>query len=172
MAAKRQEYVQLEIQRHIEPLDDTELQFLERKEMKDRTQYYRVFRLLMLLSFVIPFAGAWYRAYDGAPNAFSAIRFFFTAGVLLSISSISTYLTYRVNLKKIQQDIYHKTKTIEISHVTRKLHIPARDAYHFYIDSNVKLSIEVSADDFGRLNAGDEVCIEYTTHSRQYLGYF
>jgi len=164
--------VQLDIQQYIEPLDYTELQFLEKKELKDRGQYYRVFRLLMLLSFIIPFAGAWYRAYDGAPNAFSAVKFFVTAGVLLSISSVSTYLTYRVNLKKIQQDIHYKTKTIEISHVTRKLHIPAKDAYHFYIDSNVKLSIEVTAADFERLNTGDEVCIEYTTHSRQYLGYF
>jgi len=162
----------LQLERYIEPLDENEVLFLEKKESKDRKQYYRVFRLLMFLSFIIPFAGAWYRAYDGAPNAFSATRFFFTAGVLLSISSVSTYLTYRVNLRKIQLDIHKRTKTIETSHITRKLHIPGKNSYHFYIDSGIRLSIEASAIDYERLHAGDEICIEYTTHSRQYLGYF
>ena len=160
------------VQKYIEPLNEGELAFLERKESKERNQYYKVFQLLMLLSFVIPFAGAWYRAYDGAPNAFSATKFFVTAGVLLSISTVSTYITYRINLRKVQLDIADRTKTIEISHIIRKLHIAAKNAYYFYIDSNVKLSIEVSYDDYTRMSAGDEVCIEYTTHSMQYLGYF
>ena len=161
-----------EIKRYTEPLDDGELQFLEKKESKERSQYYKVFRLLMILSFIIPFAGAWYRAYDGAPNAFSATKFFFTAAVLLSISSVSTFITYRVNLRKVQLDIQDRTKTIEISHIIRKLHIGAKNTYYFYIDSNVKLSIEVSHNDYERMNTGDEICIEYATHSGQYLGYF
>jgi hypothetical protein len=126
----------------------------------------------MFLSFIIPFAAAWYRAYDGAPNAFSPAKFFAGAGVLLFISSFSTYVTYRVNLRKIQLDIRHKTKTIETSHITRKLYIGTKNSYHFYLDSKVKLSIEVSDSDYERMNEGDEVSIEYTTHSKQYLGYF
>ena len=161
-----------EVKRYIEPLDDGELKFLEKKESKERSQYYKVFQLLMFLSFIIPFAGAWYRAYDGAPNAFSGTKFFFTAGVLLSISSVSTYITYRINLRKVQLDIQDRTKTIEISHIIRKLHIAAKNTYYFYIDSKIKLSIEVSYNDYERMSAGDEICIEYTTHSRQYLGYF
>jgi len=164
--------VPFELERYIEPLDIEELKFLERKESKERSQYYKVFELLMILSFIIPFAGAWYRAYDGAPNAFSYTKFFFTAGILLFISCFATYVTYRINLRKVQLDIRDKTKTIEISHVTRKLQIPAKNAYHLYIDSTIKLSIEVSYDDYVRLGEGDEVCIEFTTHSREYLGYF
>lgn len=161
-----------EVVRYMEPLDSGELSFLLRKESKERSQYYKTFRMLMIMSFIIPFAGAWYRAADGAPNAFSATKFFVAAGILLSISSISTYLTYRVNLRKVQWDIRDRTKTIEISRVTRKLHLAAKNAYYFYIDSLIKLSIEVSPEDYYRINEGDEVCIEYTTHSKNYLGYF
>ncbi len=156
-----------ELKKHMEPLEAEELAFLEQKESKDRSQYYRVFQLLMFLSFIIPFAGAWYRATDGSPNAFSPIKFFVAAGTLLSISSISTYVTYRVNLRKIQLDISHKTKTIEVSHVTSKLYFPSKSAYYFHIDSPIKMSIEVSYEDYARLGEGDEVCIEYTTYSKQ-----
>ena len=144
----------------------------EKKESKERSQYYKVYQLLMFLSFIIPFAGAWYRAADNMPNAFSKSKFFFTAGILLSISTFATYLTYRINLRKVQLDIRDKTKTIEVSHITRKLYVAANDTWHFYIDSLVKMSIEVSSADYDRMDEGDEVCIEYTTHAKEYLGYF
>ena len=72
----------------------------------------------------------------------------------------------------MQQDIKAATKTIEINHIVRKLHLSAKNAYYFYTDSKVKLSIEVSAADYDQMNEGDEISIEYTTHSKQYLGYF
>ena len=161
-----------ELQRYTEPLDNSELGFLVKKEQKERRQYYKVFRLLMFMSFIIPFAGAWYRAYDGAPNAFSPLRFFLSVGVLLSISSFSTYVTYRVNLYKLQLDIKDRTKTIDTNHITRKLFIAAKNTCYFYIDSKIKLSIEVSANDYERMKEGDEVSIEYATNSKLYFGYF
>ena len=161
-----------ELIRYNEPLEYSELVFLEKKEAKERKVYYKVYRILMFMSFILPFAGAWYCAYDGAPNAFSPARFFLSAGILLFISSFSTYATYRINLRKIQLDIRDRTKTIEINHITRKLYVAAKNTYHFYTDSRIKLSIEVSADDFELMKEGDEVAIEYTTHSKMYLGYF
>jgi len=159
-------------QRYTEPLDAEELKFLERKASKDRSNYFKVFQLLMLLSFIIPFAGAWYRAYDGAPNAFSLFKFFSAAGVLLTLSSVSTYIAYRTYLGKMHLDIKDKTKTIEKNHIMKKMYVGSRDTYHFYIDSAVKLSIEVSHADYLLMNVGDEVSIEYTTHAKEYLGYF
>jgi hypothetical protein len=160
------------LQRHTEPLSENELHFLFVKERRERKQYYRVFRLLMIVSFVMPFITAWYRAAEGAPNAFSKMKFFVTATVLLFISVSSTYITYRVNLRKVQLDLKYRTKTIDINRITKKLYIATKNACYLYIDSGIKLSIEVSVADFERLNEGDEVSIEYTTHSRQYLGYF
>ena len=161
-----------ELQKYTEQLATDELQFLINKEQKDRKQYFKVFDLLMLLSFIIPFAGAWYRAYDGAPNAFSPFRYFFSVGVLLSISGFSTYVTYRVNLRKIQLDIRDGTKTIETNRITRKVYVNTKNSCHFYINSSIAMSIEVSINDFERMKEGDEVSIEYATHSRLYLGYF
>ena len=162
----------LELQRYTEPLDNSELSFLIKKEQKDRKQYYRVFDLLMVLSFIIPFAGAWYKAYDGAPNAFSALRYFLSVAGLLSVFSLSIYVTYRINLYKVQLDIRDRIKTIETNHITRKVSIATSNTCYFYIDSKVKLSIEVSANDYERMKEGDEVSIEYATHSGLYLGYF
>lgn len=161
-----------ELVKYEEPLEEEEILFLVRKELKERKQYYKVFSLLMIMSFVIPFAGAWYRAYDGAPNAFSVPRFFVSAAILLTISGAAVYLTYRVNLRKVQTDIRTRIKTIECAHVVRKLYMPQNDSYFLYLDSKNKLSIEVQANDFHRLDTGDEVNIEFTKNARLYLGYF
>jgi hypothetical protein len=109
---------------------------------------------------------------DNSPFAFSYARYFISAGILLFISGFSTYCTYALFLRNIQRDIRLRTKTIETNHITRKLHIPQNGTYHFYIDSATKLSIEVSQYDFNSYNEGDELSIEYSTHSREYLGYF
>jgi hypothetical protein len=164
--------LQYGLQRYYEPLNADELGFLRRREEKERRQYYKVFRLLMILSFIIPFTGAWYRAYDGAPNAFSVSRFFASVFVLLSISAGGTWISYRINLRKIQNDIKRGTKTIEASTIVRKQFMPQNHTYYFYISSPNQLSIEVSRADFYRLNEGDEVNIEYTTNAHLYLGYF
>jgi len=92
--------------------------------------------------------------------------------VLLSISMFSTYVTYRINLRKIQLDINDGTKTIETNRITRKVYVRTKNTCYFYIDSKITMSIEVSVNDFERMNEGDEVSIEYATHSGLYLGYF
>lgn len=164
--------VSTELQRHTEPLEADEIAFLERKEEKGRKLYYLVYRIMMVLSFVFPYLAAWYRVTEGAPNAFSYTKFFASAGVLLLISSISIYIPYRLDIKKVQKDLVSRTKIVEKSHVTRKVYFPAINTYFFYIDSKSKMSIEVSVEDFNRMKEGDEVCIEYTTHAKEYLGYF
>ncbi|MBA3829577.1 MAG: hypothetical protein H0X33_11620 [Taibaiella sp.] len=158
--------------RYMEALDNSELSFLIVQEEKERRQYYKVFRFLMFLSFILPFAGSWYKAYDGAPNAFSALKFFTSTAVLLSISAGGTWMSFRINLRKIQWDIKQRTKTIETTQITQKRYMPHNDTYHFYLSSLTKLSIEVTPEDYHRLAEGDEVSIEYTTHACFYLGYF
>lgn len=161
-----------ELQLYYEPLNAQEMGFLIRKEGKERKQYFRVYTIFMVVSFVAPYIGAWYRAYDGAPNAFSYSKFFVAAGVLLTIFTMSIFLAYRYNLRHLQHDIKHGTKTIAVNHVTKKVHMPHTNSYYLYLDSHIKLSIEVTEKDYSHLNEGDEISIEYTTYSREYLGYF
>ncbi len=161
-----------QLQIYSETLRADELGFLLKKEHKERKMYFKVFRILMVVSFIVPYIGAWYRVIDNVPLAFSYTRYFVTAGILLFISGFATYATYRVYLSKIQRDIRFRSKTIEVNHITKKIHVPHSNTFHFYIDSGTKLSIEVSQSDFAIYNEGDEVSIEYSTYSREYLGYF
>ena len=157
---------------YTEPLDITELSFLHDKAGKEKKQYYKVYSMLMVLSFIIPFAGAWYRATDGSPNAFSPLKFFTTASILLGISTAGTWLSYRISLRKVRLDLMERVKVIEVNHITRKQYMPQTNTYYFYIESPTRLSIEVTQADFYRLHEGDEVSIEYAMHSKLYLGYF
>ena len=68
-------------------------------------------------------------------------------------------------------DVY-KRQTIERVNVTRKQYMPQNNTYYLYLSSPVKLSIEVSIDDYRQVGEGDELSIEYATHSKFYLGYF
>lgn len=158
--------------KYYEPLEPDEVAFLKRRVEREVKQYYKIAWLLMILSFIIPFTGAWYRAVDGAPNAFSMPRFFATAFVLVSLSCGGIYVSYRVSLRKIRNDIKQGTKTIEQTHITRKAFVSSNDTYYFYLNSPNKLSIEVSQADYHNMAQGDELSIEYTTHSKLYLGYF
>lgn len=138
----------------------------------ERKQYYKIYSMLMILSFLVPFAGAWYRAAGGVANAFSPLRYFGFTAFLLFLSSLAVGLSYRLYLRKVFWDLKAHTKTIELSHIVRKQFMPQNNSYHFYIDSPNRLSIEVSQDDFYHMDEGDEVSIEYTTHAKIFLGYF
>ncbi len=155
-----------------ESLSAGELDFLIKKEARERKQYYKVFTIFMIVSFVVPYIAAWYRVADGAPNAFSYTKFFVSAGMLLFISTVATIVAYRYNLRDLQRDLRHRTKTIERTHITRLVQVPMNNTFHFYIESHVKLSIEVAAADFLNYKEGDEISIEYTTYSHEFLGYF
>lgn len=164
--------MQLQLLRHNEPLDADEVAFLRRKEERERKQFYKLIRRLMLFAFIIPFAMAWFRAAEGDELAFSFARYFFGVFFLLVFTSVVTYIAYHRTLRRVQFDIKHRTKTIESTHITRKQYMPHNNTYYFYLDSPNKLSIEVQEHDYRRMDSGDELSIEYTTYSKQYLGYF
>jgi len=161
-----------QLQLYTEHLTAEEFAFIQATELRNRAMYFKVFRLLMIVSFVLPFITAWYRAYDGAPNAFSYPRFFLSAGILVFISAFSTYMSYRVYHRGLQKDMRFRTKTIETCHITKKVYVEVDQTCYLYLSSPTRLSIQVSADDYLSYSDGDEVSIEYATHSKEYLGYF
>ena len=161
-----------QLQLYTEQLTPEEFSFIQAAELRNRAMYFKVFRLLMIVSFVLPFITAWYRAYDGAPNAFSYPRFFLSAGILVFISAFSTYMSYRVYHRGLQKDVRFRTKTIETCHITKKVYVEVSQTCHLYLSSPTQLSIQVSPDDYLNYLEGDEVSIEYATYSKEYLGYF
>src|ERR1044071_3801712 len=138
----------MQLVRYNEPLENEELAFLVKKERKERSQYLKLIKWLMVLCFLCPFAVAWFRAMEGAEDPFSYAGYFLGVFYLACFSGGGCYLVYYYNLRKLQSDIRHKTKTVERSHITRKQFMPHNNTYHFYIDSPNRLSIEVTAIDF------------------------
>lgn len=164
--------VRYEIERFIEPLEADELRFLQRKEAQERHLFYKVVRLLMILCFMFPYLVALARAFSGVRNPFSVSFYFLLVVSLLIFTGTCLFLSYRLYLRRTQRDISSGVKLIERAHVTRKLYMPHNDTYHLYLDSPTRLSIEVDEPDYRRFIKGDEVNIEYTSISKQYLGYF
>ncbi len=155
-----------------ETLKPGELAFLENLVAKEKKTYYKIFTVMMIFSFVFPFLGSWYRAYEGAENAFSYSKFFTSVTALLTVTGVATWFGFYVHLRKIIKDIQENSKTVAVTRIKRKTHITTNNTFYFYIDSIIKLSIEVSAEDFQQYNEGDDICIEYTTNAQKYLGYF
>jgi len=90
---------------------------------------------------------------------------------LLMIVGIASYVSYSRNLKQIRKDIKTGYKTIEQTHITRKLAMN-NNTFHFYLKSAFKLSIEVSKEEYELYEEGDEINIEYSSYSRIYFGHF
>lgn len=163
---------QTQLYKYDEPLEEDELVFLQNKLGKESAQFYKIIRILLVFCFACPFLIAWFRAINGVEDPFS-YKYYFGGVLFLTIFSGSiVYVAYYNTLRRIRLDIKKGTKTIERVHITRKQYMPHNNSYYLYLDSPVKLSIEVSTDDYHQIGEGDELNIEYTTCSRFYLGYF
>jgi hypothetical protein len=162
----------MQLIRYNEPMEHEELDFLIRKERKESAQLYKAAKIIMWVCFLLPFAIAWFRAVSGATNPFAYRYYFLSVGFLLCFSAFCLYVGYRRTLFFIREDIKHGTKTIEYTHITKKQYMPQTNSFYFYLDSPNKLSIEVKEYDYNSKEQGDELNIEYTTYSKQYLGYF
>lgn len=156
----------------IETLEATEYNFLVKKERKERRQYNRILWILLAGSAVVSFAGAWKYVKTGNLTLFSWEHYFINVTVLMLLSAAGVWYSRHVNLKKLQSDIEERTKIVERVMITRKTFLHNTNTYFFYINSPVRMSIEVSAAYFERLGEGDEINIEYSTYSRVYFGYY
>ncbi len=157
---------------YIEPLSIEELDFLLKKEQKDKGQFYLIMRIVMSGSVLLPFLFAWYRAFEGQDDPFSITYYFIGLSVTVVVALLIGYAIYKKGLYKIRADIRDRTKTVESTHITRKQFMPANDEYYFFIDSPTLLSIRVSKLDYDKMRKGDELNIEYSTHAKYYFGYF
>lgn len=162
----------MQVFRYNEPMNEHELGFLQKKEEKERTQFTKLVRIVMIVSFVVPFIVAWLRATNNDHDPFSYGTYFSGVGLLMGIGALILFPAYSRTLGILQRDIRKGTKTVELTHVTRKQYMQQNNTYHFYLNSPNKLSIEVSEIDYHSLGEGDELNIEYTTYSKMYLGYF
>lgn len=157
--------------RHLEPLNADERAFLQRRETRERHQLYKAVRIMLPFCFALPFAVAWGEAIIGRENPFSALRYFGGVGILCGLVFVATFLGYRNSLHLVRLDLKKGTKTVEQVRITGKRFMPHDNTFHVYLESRIRLSIEVSARDFDLIQIGDSLNIEYSTRAKAYLGY-
>lgn len=158
--------------RHKEPLNAEERIFLKKKERRERKQFLKVIRVMLLLCFLIPFLFSWYRAIEDVPDPFSYSFYFLGVSFLVCFSGTVVWIVYNSNLRKLQRDIRKNQKVVEQVRITRKQFMKVDNTFYFYLNSPVRLSIEVSAEIYNSLDEGDELNIEYLPQTKFYLGYY
>lgn len=153
-------------------MTDEELAFLVRKDEEETRSFYKTARVIMVICFIVPFIVAWGRAFLGEGNPFEYGYYFLGVLFLLAFAGSGFWLAYTRILGKLKKDIKKRSKTVELTRIKRKQYVPQNKTYHFYLDSPVKLSIEVAEHDYNAYDESDEVNIEYSTNARFYFGYF
>lgn len=155
-----------------ETLTRDEMDFLRKQEQKDRKVLFHAARVFLIICFICPFVVSWLRAMMGAEEPFSYMYYFLSVLFLMFFCGIGLYWSYRQHLWKIRRDLRSGTKTVERAYITRKQYMASANSFHFYLNSAVKISIEVSEEDFRKWEEGDMIHIAYSTYARQYFGYF
>jgi len=160
-----------------------ELQFLIKKYRSDRSSFVKTFRGLALFFLLVPGAGGLFMEFyhrlnfperyqkEDLEDAYFYLTYVLATIVVLLLLGICAVWVYRRGLHQLIKDIKSGYKTIEQTNITRKTNFKGQ-SFYFYLQSGTKLSIEVSAADYQRYQEGDEINIEYATHSRLYFDYF
>ncbi len=158
---------------YTESLTRDETSFLKERHDDEMRGVYKLFRICMILSFLLPFAGAWIRAArEGDPSEFSMLRYFLLVFWLLVVSALIAGVQFWRNVWPLRRDLRGGEKVVELATVERKVFMPGDGSYHLYLNSVIRLSIEVEEAAYRLLRQGDEINILYAPHSKLHLGYF
>ncbi len=158
---------------YTELLTQDETLFLSERRDAELTSVYKLLRICMILSFIIPFAGAWIAAAnEGDPSVFSVFRYFLLVFWLLVVSLLIAGVQYGRTVWPLRRDLRGGEKIVEQATVERKVYMPQNGSFHLYLNSVICLSIEVEAPAYHLLRQGDEINILYAPYSKVHLGYF
>jgi len=154
-----------------ERLSPAERAFLKKRAHREWRGWKRALLGLAIVCLLLPVAVGWTWDRDGVRQPFSPERYGWGLALLGGLAGTGAALAYRRGLGRIRADLRSGHKRVEQARITRKVYMAQNDTAYFYLDSPSKLSIEVSGEDYRHFNTGDEVNIEYTEHSKIYLGY-
>ncbi len=163
---------QLPAIRYTEALTRDEVAFLQTRKSAETGQVRKLLRVCVVLSVLIPFAGAWVRANEGEPSVFSLLKYGLLLFWMLLISGAIAGVNYGRAVHPLRRDLRGGEKVVEAAVIVRKVFMPQDGSYHLYLNSLVRLSIEVEEAAFQHVQQGDEINILYAPYSRLHLGYF
>jgi hypothetical protein len=166
-----------------EPMREEELAFLKKKKDRQQSLFSRAVRTLVILCIVMPMLVGLImeslqypelQQHAAETEMIDVPRYYYLIGMaaLLVLVGLGSYWSYVRTLRKLVLDLREQTKMVEKTEIVRKQFMTLTQTYHFYIQSAVRLSIEVNALDFEKYQVGDEINIEYSSHALEYFGYF
>ena len=168
---------------HKVTLEDDELAYLVNKKNEDVAALYKVIKVVAVVIVTITLIAAigMYVIIKASPDTFvnrgeappniilTSLQLML---LLFCVVGIATYYSYHKTLRILIMDIKNGEKVIEPCAVIRKYHSKENNTYHVYITSVVRLSIEVTVDEYAQLDEGDKINIEYSPFSKIFFGYF
>ena len=156
----------------IEPFEDSEKEFIEQKYKRISKEYLQMMNYFLIACGIIPiFIAFLYYIFSLKRLTFLYVFIIgFSFMILFFIVIATIYYFYQVF--SIYKDNTHQLKVTEHCIIIEKKYMSLNQSFHFYLDSEIKLSIEVSESDFQYYNLGDEINIEYSQYSKEYFGFY
>lgn len=156
----------------IEPLSNDEINFLTQKQEKERRAFYFGMKIMIVVCLAMPLFVAYMVNFEERPKLTYWEAYTYSQIIMVLIFIFVMIASYVRKLLFINLDLKHQQKIIESVEIQEKKYMPQNQSCHFYINSQIKLSIEVSQNDFMLFEVGDEINIEYSQYSKEYFGYF
>lgn len=163
-----------------EPLETEELAYLEKHAVRQRKTFLRVVHyiflgLALLMTALYTLANFTYdpAAIDDKTDTPLSPGFVLqvTAGIMLLFAAILGLLYY-FTILSLFREIRKGYKIVEQAFITEKKYMSQTATYHFYLNSRIKKSIEVSRKDYDFYDVNDELNIEYSPESHLFFGYY
>lgn len=153
-------------------MDADEVQHIQKLHDAESKEYMYGIKIVLRFAVILPIV-AGLLGYFYLPRLAYMLQVYAIAQLLTALIFLLFGVgNYFRSLYALKKDLDKKEKTIEIVSIQRKKYMPRTQTFHFYISSDVKYSIEVSAQDFEQYDAEDELSIEYSKYAKVYLGYF
>ena len=156
----------------MEALSNDEINFLSVKQEKERRTFYFGMKLMLIVCLIMPLFVATIIHFEDKPVLSFKEAYWYAQITMVLMFIFVMMATYTRKLLFINLDLKHQQKMIESVEILQKKFMPQNQSFHFYIKSQIKLSIEVTQNDFLKFVEGDEINIEYSKYSKEYFGYF
>lgn len=159
----------------LEIFEEDEILFIKNKYERDSKTYLQAMNVLLVISVMAPtfFIIMQVLVYKKSFYDVHLITVFIVVflAILLLVAVVAVIL-YLQKIYPLYLDTKHKNKIIEPCLILRKKAILENSSFHFFLDSKIKLSIEVLEHDYSKYEIGDEINIEYAQYSKEYFDYF
>ena len=156
----------------IEPLSNDEIDFLSATQAKERRAFYFGMKIMIVVCLAMPLFVAYIVHFEDKPILTFKEAYCYAQIIMALIFIFILLASYIRKLLFIDLDLKHQQKIIEGVEIMQKKFMPQNQRFYFYINSRIKLSIEVTQNDFLQFVEGDEINIEYSQYSKEYFVYF